>query len=52
MALYQEMKNSELESDLPVKKDESEITSEEEMSEEYNYVAFVPTQGNHLRLCS
>ena len=52
MALYQVMKDSELERELPDKRDESELTSEEEMSEEYNYVAIVPTQGNHIRLSS
>ena len=52
MALYQEMKDSELESDLPDIKDESELTSEEEMSEEYNNVTIVPPRGNHIRLSS
>ena len=52
MALYQEMKNSKLESDLPDKKDESELTSEEEMSEEYHYVQFVSTKGNYITLRS
>ena len=52
MALYEEIKDSELESELPDKRDESELTSEKEMSEEYNYVTFVPTQGNHIRLSS
>ena len=48
--VYQEMKDSELESDLPDIKDESELTSEEEMSEEYHYVAIVPPQGNHIEI--
>ena len=49
MALYEEIKYSELKSDI---KDESELTSKEEMSEEYNYVAIVPPRGNHIRLSS
>ena len=49
------MKDSELKSELPDKKDEwlvSELTLEEKMSEEYDYVQFVPTEGNHITLSS
>ena len=49
MALYQEMKYSELKNDI---KDESELTSEEKITEDYDYVQFVPTQGNNIRLNS
>ena len=55
MELYQDVKDCELESELPDKKDEwwvSELTSEEKMSEEYHYVQFVRTEGNYTTLSS
>ena len=51
MTLYQEMKYSELKSDLSDIKDESQLTSEE-MSEECHYVEFVRTEGNFITLSS
>ena len=52
MALHQEMKDSEMKNDLQDIKDEFELTSEEKITEDYDYVPFVHTQGNHIRLSS